>query len=278
MNVLGRGGTPAARSFDMNLPSVLAVVSISVFATVGCAVSSDTAGDSAPDESVSGSEDALTNTPEKVAQLDGLRARVAKDFPNLSASKTKLVLVVNRLHGDATKMAVQARIQKRDRATGKDSELSDADLRGSVYGELIQEGIFDGPQLTAILEKKGGEWAPRPRCLRPSSSRRARRARRRTRGPWRCRRHGAPRPPRSPDEPSPFRARARRFVKSARTARNARSSRAAAAESTASRRANSAFQRGPTDTSRVVSGRTVGRIVASRMTSRELRSDGSIVD
>lgn len=105
------------------------------------------------------SEDAITSGDRK-AQLDGLRARVQKDFANAPTLRGyKLVFVVRRLNGDAKKAAVQAHIMKRN-AQGKDAELSDADFRGSAYEDDIREGFFDGPEVTAILAKgEGATWS-----------------------------------------------------------------------------------------------------------------------
>lgn len=125
-----------------------------------CAAPSATDGASKPGAIDGTSEDAITSGDRK-AQLDGLRARVQQDFAGASSLHGyKLVFVVRRLNGDAKNAAVQARILKRD-AQGRDSELGDADYRGSVYEEIIQEGLFDGPEVTAILAKgQDGKWAP----------------------------------------------------------------------------------------------------------------------
>ena len=125
-------------------------------ALVGCAAPSaeddqQQVGPSAESDFTSG---------DRKAQLDGLRVRVEQDFAGAkSLEGFKLVFVVSRLNSDTKKAAVQARIMKRD-AQGKDHELADADYKGSVYEELIAEGLFDGPYLTAILQKNAdGKWS-----------------------------------------------------------------------------------------------------------------------
>lgn len=119
----------------------------------------------APPSEASGAAAEETNesdftSGDRRAQLDGLRARVQQDFAGAkSLEGFKLVFVVRRLNGDAKKAAAQAHIMKRD-AQGKDHELGDADYRGSVYEELIAEGLFDGPEVTAVLEKNAdGSWS-----------------------------------------------------------------------------------------------------------------------
>ena len=74
-----------------------------------CAAPSDSSDDGSS-EGISGgtSEDAITSGDRK-AQLEGLRARVQKDFANAPALRGyKLVFVVKRLNGDTKKAAIQA--------------------------------------------------------------------------------------------------------------------------------------------------------------------------
>ncbi len=140
----------------MQLRSLLFIASVATFA-FGCAASSS---NDSTEESASGSEDALTGSPERAAQLEALRARVGVDFESINGSpKFKLVFVVRRLNSDATSAAIQAHIMKRERATGKDSELTDADFAASAYAADIREGLFDGPEVTAVLKKNNGKWA-----------------------------------------------------------------------------------------------------------------------
>lgn len=94
-------------------------------------------------------------TTQRQAQLNGLRPRVTKDFMNVQA--TKLVFKVIRLKTEGDAAFISATIMKRD-AAGNDSELSDADLRGSVYAQEIADGAFDGPTVIALLKKNGAKW------------------------------------------------------------------------------------------------------------------------
>jgi len=104
-----------------------------------------------------GSESAFTSSDRK-AQLDALRTRVQGDFAGVQSLRDKkLVFVVKRLTADAKRAVVFARIMKRD-AAGHDSELADADYKGSAYEELIADGVFDGPEVIAVLGKTNGKW------------------------------------------------------------------------------------------------------------------------
>lgn len=138
----------------------LACVGLTLALTlVGCAAPSveDQAPPSAPGEQTNESD---FTSGDRKAQLEGLRARVQQDFAGAkSLEGSKLVFVVRRLNSDTKKAAVQAHIMKRD-AAGKDHELADADFKGSVYEEIIEEGMFDGPEVTAVLEKGAdGKWS-----------------------------------------------------------------------------------------------------------------------
>lgn len=141
--------------------SLLAIGLAFALAAGGCAAP---AGPDAEQGPAAGASEATNESDftsgDRRAQLDGLRARVQADFAGAkSLEGQKLVFVVRRLNGDAKKAAVQARIMKRD-AEGKDRELADADYRGSVYEEIIREGLFDGPEVTAILAKGAdGKWS-----------------------------------------------------------------------------------------------------------------------
>lgn len=117
--------------------------------------SPDTSNGAASENDASADDDLTTSDAQ--AQLNGLRSRVAKDFPNVRGYK--LVFVVRKRQTDANRAFIQARIMKRD-ARGRDSELSVADLKGSVYGSDIREGLFDGPEVTAALKKNGpNNWS-----------------------------------------------------------------------------------------------------------------------
>jgi hypothetical protein len=108
-----------------------------------------------------GADQALSSpTTTRQAQLNGLRGRVGQDFANVASLRDyKLVFVVHSLEGRAGKVAIRARIQKRD-AAGNDFELTDEDFEGSAFERLIDEGVFDGPEVTAILVKQSdGSWA-----------------------------------------------------------------------------------------------------------------------
>ncbi|MDB4998539.1 MAG: hypothetical protein JWM74_5971 [Myxococcaceae bacterium] len=124
--------------------------------TTGCASSADDA--SAADEADDGTSEGAVTATERQAQLNALRARVNKDFAGAASLRSsKLVFVVRRLNTDGKKAAIFAHIMKRN-AAGKDAELADADYKGSAYEEAIKEGYFDGPELTAVLQKKNGAW------------------------------------------------------------------------------------------------------------------------
>ena len=138
----------------MKLRSLLFIASVATFA-FGCAASSS---DDTTEDSASGSEDALTNSPERASQLDAVRVQVNKDFAGSQALRGyKLVFVVRRLNSEGTKGTLQAHIMKRN-AQGKDAELTDNDYKGSIYEEDIREGLFDGPEVTAGIEKVNGKW------------------------------------------------------------------------------------------------------------------------
>lgn len=130
-----------------------------LLAVVGCAAPSveDQSPASAPEQ---GTNESDFTSGDRKAQLEGLRGRVQQDFAGAkSLEGSKLVFVVRRLNSDTKKSVIQAHIMKRD-AAGKDRELADADYQGSVYEEIIKEGMFDGPEVTAILEKGAdGKWA-----------------------------------------------------------------------------------------------------------------------
>jgi hypothetical protein len=102
-----------------------------------------------------GSESAFTSSDRK-AQLDALRTRVQVDFAGATSLRgQKLVFVVKKLTADTKRAVVFARIMKRD-AAGHDAELADADYKGSAYEELIADGVFDGPEVIAVLGKTDG--------------------------------------------------------------------------------------------------------------------------
>ena len=131
------------------------------FALAACAAPSSGADEQgAGSGSIEGTNESDFSSGDRKAQLDGLRARVQQDFAGAkSLEGYKLVFVVRRLNGDTKKAAAQAHIMKRD-AQGKDHELADADFAGSVYEETIAEGLFDGPEVTALLEKNAdGKWS-----------------------------------------------------------------------------------------------------------------------
>lgn len=146
---------PSAEVMVMKLSLGVLGLTFALASLVGCAAP---AAEEADQEVVAGSEDAITSGDRK-AQLDALRARVGQDFAGVASLRDKkLVFVVKRLSGDATRAVVFARIMKRD-AAGRDAELGDADFVGSAYEEEIREGFFDGPEVTAALEKKDGKWS-----------------------------------------------------------------------------------------------------------------------
>jgi hypothetical protein len=153
---VGRCGIARALCIDMKLS--LAGLGL-VLALVGCAAPSveDQAPASAP---VEGTNESDFTSGDRKAQLEGLRARVQQDFAGAKSLESfKLVFVVRRLNSDTKKAVAQTHIMKRD-AQGKDHELADADYEGSVYEETIAEGLFDGPEVTAILQKNAdGKWS-----------------------------------------------------------------------------------------------------------------------
>jgi hypothetical protein len=144
----------------------LASVLFLSFSMIGCAADAE---DSANDDGTSPngdevvgetSESDLTITPTRQAQLDALRARVTKDFGHpASLEGKKLVFLVRRYKSDDSKAVFFAHIMKRDIKTGKDSELTSADYKGSKFEARIKEGFFDGPEVISILKKTDGKWA-----------------------------------------------------------------------------------------------------------------------
>lgn len=124
----------------------------------GCAAPSDSAAEAAAPATEDGADNEVVGT-DRTGALNGLRARVGADFAGAASLRTmKLVFKVHRFNTDGKKAAVQARIMKRD-ASGKDSELAAGDFEGSAYEEAIREGFFDGPEVTAVLQKsKDGVW------------------------------------------------------------------------------------------------------------------------
>jgi len=135
------------------------MVGSSLSLAVGCAA--PTEGQESADAPAAtvddGSNDVVAS--ERQSQLNALRARVNQDFAGATSLRgSKLVFVVRRLNANAEKAVIFARIMKRD-AAGKDSELSDADFKGSVYEPEINEGFFDGPEITTVLAKTNGKWA-----------------------------------------------------------------------------------------------------------------------
>lgn len=141
------------RSFAATILASFVVLSVAA----GCAAPSDSAAETAAPTTEDGADNEVVGT-DRTGALDGLRARVGTDFAGArSLRNMKLVFKVHRFNTDGKKAAVQARIMKRD-ASGKDSELAAADFQGSAYEEAIREGFFDGPELTAVLQKKDGKW------------------------------------------------------------------------------------------------------------------------
>jgi hypothetical protein len=121
----------------------------------GCAASTDGNEESA---TTAGAAQDLTSQ-DRTAILDGLRVRVTADFAKAPAlQQFKLVFVVSRLESNATQAFIMARIMKRD-AAGQDHELVDADYKGSVYEGDIADGLFDGPYVSAALQKRVGVWS-----------------------------------------------------------------------------------------------------------------------
>jgi hypothetical protein len=136
----------------MKLSSLFAAVMLTALAaTTGCAADA-----SGPDEEQVVDND-LTQSVRQ-AQLNGLRTRVNKDFANVTRAGNKLVFRVTKIRSNESLVFVQAHIIKRN-ASGKDVELTNADLQGSVYAEEVREGLFDGPEVTAVLKKSGSTWS-----------------------------------------------------------------------------------------------------------------------
>jgi hypothetical protein len=134
--------------------SLVALMALAPFAS-GCAAQ---ASDDDQPAIEAGSEEAFTSSDRK-AQLDALRVRVQADFARATSLRgNKLVFVVKKLTADSSRAVVFARIMKRD-AAGHDSELAQADYKGSAYEELIADGVFDGPEVIAVLAKRDGKWA-----------------------------------------------------------------------------------------------------------------------
>lgn len=134
------------------LRSILALALISSTA-VGCASAE---GAYVGDE---GAAESNVTSSVRQAQMNGLRGRVQKDFANApSLAGYKLVFVVSKLETNGNLAFVRARIMKRDSA-GRDSDLTDQNLHESVYAGLIIEGVFDGPDVAAVLKKTGNTWS-----------------------------------------------------------------------------------------------------------------------
>jgi hypothetical protein len=134
------------------------VVGTSLSLAVGCAA--PTEGEQSADVPASNADDGSNDvvSSERQSQLNALRARVNQDFAGAASLRgSKLVFVVRRLNANAEKAVIFARILKRD-AAGKDSELAEADFKGSAYEADINDGLFDGPEITAVLAKSNGKW------------------------------------------------------------------------------------------------------------------------
>lgn len=106
-----------------------------------------------------GAAAALADDAEQAAQLDGLRRRVAEDFAGApSLHGYTIDLEARRMRGDRRHVVVVAHVVKRS-AEGRLAELGDEDYRGSAYEEALHDGLFDGPEVTAILERHGTTWS-----------------------------------------------------------------------------------------------------------------------
>lgn len=139
--------------------SLLTAALCSLSLVAGCATDTDDASDE--DAIVGATEESdLTITPTRQAQLDALRARVTGEFAHpTSLHGKKLVFVVKTYHSNSNYCFIQAHVMKRDTATGKDSELTSADYKGSWMEKAIKEGFFDGPEALTLLVKNGSKWA-----------------------------------------------------------------------------------------------------------------------
>ena len=103
------------------------------------------------------SEDAIRGS-ERARIIDGLREHVAFDFEGVASLRGyRLIFRIDRLHSNATRAVVFARIMKRD-ARGRDFELTPEDYRGSQFERDIAEGLFDGPNVVAALAKTDDGW------------------------------------------------------------------------------------------------------------------------
>lgn len=142
------------------LLAALSVVCLSV-SWIGCAGDADDLDEDGTEEVVGDTaEEDLSITPTRQAQLDALRARVTKDFGHpASLTGKKLVFLVRRYKSDASKAVLFAHIMKRDIKTGQDAELTSADYKGSEFELRIKEGVFDGPEVFAVLKKTDGKWS-----------------------------------------------------------------------------------------------------------------------
>lgn len=127
------------------------VVSTLLTATVAGCASED------PAEANNGASD--SDVTSRTAQVNALRVRVQKDFSAAPSLKGyKLVFVVTEYQGDATRVFMRGRIQKRDSA-GRDSALTEQNIKESVYGARIDDIRFQGDVFTVALEKKAGTWS-----------------------------------------------------------------------------------------------------------------------
>lgn len=136
--------------------ALVALLSAGTALSTGCASADSSSSVQGTDDD--GSDDSNLTGNARQAQLNGLRARVQKDFAAAPSLKGyKLVFKVNVLNADSSKAFIRARILKRD-AAGKDTELTDQNLKESVYKQDIEEGVFDGPEVIAGLKKSGTGW------------------------------------------------------------------------------------------------------------------------
>ena len=138
-------------TFQTMCSGCLLVLSLAA-AGVGCAAPTDAPGAGETDDQV------VTRRETTAARFAGLEARVNKDFAGVASLRgQELVFILHKDKSNATKTFIQGRIIKWAKSVGR--ELEDVDFKGSAYEAAIADGVFDGPELSAVLERKAdGTW------------------------------------------------------------------------------------------------------------------------
>jgi hypothetical protein len=133
---------------------------------MGCAA--DEVSSSQDDGTGASDDEVVSGSNASSAILNGLRARVGKDFAKVATMKDRKVVFIVRSEGgelfeDGKSAWVSAVFVKRD-AAGKDTRLAAADYKGSSFQGAVDNDAFDcrldSPRVQAILKKqKDGTYA-----------------------------------------------------------------------------------------------------------------------